>query len=140
MCLEGTRGVVLDEIQVWSEGRDDEGIFWLNGIAGTGKSTIARTVAKILHDQGRLGASFFFVKGAIDLDSANAFVTTLALQISDKLPDLKPHICNAIESHGDIGQQFLHTQWNNLPFQPVLILEEKMLPSLALVLVIDALD
>jgi hypothetical protein len=111
-------------------------------MAGTGKSTIARTVANNLQKQRRLRASFFFVKGARGLDSVKAFVATLALQIPEMLPDLKPNICDAIESHGNIGQKFLHThtQWNDLIFQPLSALDNSTLLFLALVFVIDALD
>jgi len=35
-------------------------IFWLNGMAGTGKSTISRTIAQELAEKKRLAASFFF--------------------------------------------------------------------------------
>ena len=35
----------------------------MNGMAGTGKSTISRTVAHEYNKQKRLGASFFFSKG-----------------------------------------------------------------------------
>jgi len=47
-------------------------------MAGTGKSTIARTVARKLDDKGRLGASFFFSKGHGDLDYAAKLFTTIA--------------------------------------------------------------
>ncbi|KAF2175810.1 purine and uridine phosphorylase [Zopfia rhizophila CBS 207.26] len=44
-CLPGTRVDVLREIHEWADGQDKRCIFWLNGLAGTGKSTIARTMA-----------------------------------------------------------------------------------------------
>jgi sigma54-dependent transcription regulator len=33
-------------------------MFWLSGIAGTGKSIIARTIAQLFASCGQLGASF----------------------------------------------------------------------------------
>ncbi|KAJ6013047.1 hypothetical protein N7522_003402 [Penicillium canescens] len=44
-CLPGTRTELLSRITDWAKS-DDKFIFWLNGMAGTGKSTIARTVAQ----------------------------------------------------------------------------------------------
>jgi hypothetical protein len=38
-------------------------IFWLKGMAGTGRSTISRTVARSLKGTNHLGASFFFKRG-----------------------------------------------------------------------------
>ena len=57
----------------WGTSRRDKCIFWLNGMAGTGRSTIARTVARAFYDQGRLGASFFFSRGRRDLVEADNF-------------------------------------------------------------------
>lgn len=60
-CLGNTRVELLGEIARWIDsGPDEQCIFWLSGIAGTGKSTIARTIATNYDRRGSLGASFFF--------------------------------------------------------------------------------
>jgi hypothetical protein len=109
-------------------------------MAGTGKSTIARTVAYYFHEKGRLGASFFFSKGKKDLSDASALFTTLAVQLTEVLPDLKRYVCEAITQYGDISQQPLLSQWEYLIFQPLRMLDQSLLLPLALVFVIDALD
>ncbi|KAJ5850105.1 hypothetical protein N7455_009961 [Penicillium solitum] len=63
MCLPDTRVELQRRISAWAESPESECIFWLSGMAGTGKSTIARTMAKSFEDKGQLGASFFFKKG-----------------------------------------------------------------------------
>ena len=40
-CMEGTREDVLHEIKSWFDNKEDKRVYWLNGLAGTGKSTIA---------------------------------------------------------------------------------------------------
>lgn len=45
-CLANTRVGLLDRIKGWADDGNSKPIFWLNGMAGTGKSTIARTVAQ----------------------------------------------------------------------------------------------
>ena len=45
-CLRGTRETVLNEIESWIGDFKKSPVFWLNGLAGTGKSTIAQTVSK----------------------------------------------------------------------------------------------
>jgi hypothetical protein len=46
-------------------------------MAGTGKSTIARTVARKLNEKECLGASFFFSRGRGDRGHAGMFFTTV---------------------------------------------------------------
>src|SRR4051812_24634096 len=65
-CLPGTRTGLLDHIAKWVGDPQGKCIFWLNGMAGTGKSTISRTVARSLIVKGQLGASFFFKRGEGD--------------------------------------------------------------------------
>ena len=54
LCLENTRVDVLRQIFDWADGQDERCIFWVNGLAGTGKSTIARTVACEYSERKRL--------------------------------------------------------------------------------------
>ena len=41
-CHEKTRVELRQTIQAWAEDINGKSIFWLNGMAGTGKSTISR--------------------------------------------------------------------------------------------------
>lgn len=139
ICLPKTREELLQDIEQWADGHDDRCIYWLNGIAGTGKSTIARTIARRYYDRGNLGASFFFSKGGGDLSNANVLVTTLARQLANRVPSVKPHICDAIRAQEDILGQSLRDQWNHLIIGPLSKLKSSSSPSI-IVLVIDALD
>jgi adenylylsulfate kinase-like enzyme len=57
---------------------DEKHIYWLKGMAGTGKSTITLTVARRYAKLRRLGASFFFFRGGSDLASAGKFAIIIA--------------------------------------------------------------
>ncbi|KAL7756012.1 hypothetical protein ACKLNR_013005 [Fusarium oxysporum f. sp. zingiberi] len=59
ICIQSTRSEILQDIDKWLEGDNSETIFWLQEMAGTGKSTIARTVATRWDKRNHLGASFF---------------------------------------------------------------------------------
>jgi hypothetical protein len=91
-CYQGTRVELLRQIDTWASNRGSERIFWLNGMAGTGKSTISRTVAETFADKGDLGASFFFKRGEGDRGHAGMFMTTIATQLIQKVPSLAPHV------------------------------------------------
>src|SRR5450432_4185996 len=89
----------------WADGPRDKCIFWLDGLAGTGKSTIARTVAHRYFEQKRLGASFFFSRGGGDVSHAGKFFTSTAVQLANNVPSLQQHICDAVTERKDIASQ-----------------------------------
>src|SRR6266536_3449036 len=139
-CLADTRVDLLSQLMAWGNNPRDKCIFWLSGMAGTGKSTIARTVAQTFHDQGRLGASFFFSRGGGDLAKADRFFTTLAVQLANVSPTFKHRICQAIAEHPDIAQKVLCDQWKQLISRPFTMPKDYQIPSPILILVVDALD
>ncbi|KAI9367739.1 hypothetical protein BJX61DRAFT_527104 [Aspergillus egyptiacus] len=137
-CLPGTRTEILQRLVSWSYDHDSEPICWLRGMAGTGKSTIARTVASLLHDEGCLGGSFFFSRSAGDRGHAGKLMSTLAVQLAKKDSQLKQGICDAVLEDEDISQRSLAEQCSRLIVHPL----KKLNGSTAfpLVFVIDALD
>jgi Mrp family chromosome partitioning ATPase len=98
-CLENTRQNVLADIKEWADGDSERNIYWLKGMAGTGKSTIALTIAREYDNKGRLGASFFFSRGGGDLASVKKFAATIAAQLANISLDLKTAIVDAIISN-----------------------------------------
>ncbi|KAI1089482.1 vegetative incompatibility protein HET-E-1 [Rostrohypoxylon terebratum] len=138
-CLPNTRTELLHEIEKWIETPNERCIFWLNGIAGTGKSTVARTVARTHYNRGDLGANFFFSRGGGDLSNANKLVTTLSRQLAARLPPVRRYICEAIDEQEDIMSLSLKDQWEKLIINPLSKLHSKYLES-TVVIVIDALD
>jgi hypothetical protein len=139
-CLPDTRVDLLQEIYNWADGRDGQDercIFWLNGLAGTGKSTIFRTVARKYNEQKRLGASFFFSKGGGDVSHAGRFFPSLAVQLTKTIPSLQKHICDAIVEQSDIASLSLLDQWRQLVLGPLSRLENS---HQSYVLVVNALD
>jgi NACHT domain len=141
LCLPDTRVDVLKRIMAWADGCDERCIFWLSGMAGTGKSTIARTVSHEYFDRNLLGASFFFSRGGGDVSHAGKFFTSIAVQLANKSSTLKRYICEAIAERRDIAGKALRDQWNHLVLGPLSKVEADSLQiQTPLIIVIDALD
>jgi len=133
-CLKGTRKAVLDGIESWSKDPNVSPIYWLNGLAGTGKSTIAQTFAERLFADGGLGASFFCSRDFEDRRNLHCIFPTLAFQLAHKYPDFRSALIPLLRSNPDIGYESLFNQMR------ALIVEPLSLSDVSTVIVIDALD
>ncbi|VUC33727.1 unnamed protein product [Clonostachys rosea] len=137
-CLPNTRVDLLQQLSAWADDSDSEAIFWLNGMAGTGKSTISRTMARDLTRKGRLGASFFFKRGEGDRGNMARFVTSIAADIVAKEPSISRHVQKTLEEDPGIVNKTLREQFDKLIFQPFSKLPIRT--GEPIVLVVDALD
>ncbi|CAG8033150.1 unnamed protein product [Penicillium olsonii] len=108
-------------------------------MAGTGKSTIALTVARDQYERRRLGASFFFTRGGGALASVRSFAATIAAQLREFSPELKKGINYAAMANPRIQTLTLYDQWKKLVIEPLSRLTNESI-SHPLVIVIDALD
>ncbi|KAJ8496438.1 hypothetical protein ONZ45_g12447 [Pleurotus djamor] len=145
--LEGTRTELLKDIEDWSMGGGKGGaqanarIFVLVGAAGTGKSTIAVQVAKILDKAGALGGSFFFERGIEELSATRHVFPTLAVQLARYHQPLAPLIAEAISTHRKDGNtQHLSYALDELIVEPLRLVSEDQWPRRPIVFVLDALD
>ena len=133
-CLKGTRSAILDEIEFWAGSLLSPPVYWLNGLAGTGKSTIAQTIAERIFADGRLGASFFCSRDFEDRRNLQFIFPTIAVQLARKYPKFRSIFIPLVRSDPEIAYESLYGQMNRLIFQP---LAES---AISTVIVIDALD
>ncbi|RFU81030.1 wd40 repeat [Trichoderma arundinaceum] len=138
-CYPGTRDDILQQILTWGTALDGQCVFWLNGGAGTGKSTISRTVAQMFADKGMLGASFFFKRGESDRGNMALFFPTIASQLVQTLPSIAPHIRAAVEANPAIHDKSIKDQFDKLIADPIKNASEHI-HTRTIVLVVDALD
>jgi hypothetical protein len=133
-CLRGTRKGVLWEIEQWLVGEREQRVFWLNGLAGTGKSTIAQTFAETSFADGKLGASFFCSRDFDDRSNLQAIFPTLAFQLAYRYPPFRKELLPVLRANPDAGRESLCSQMEKLIIDP---LKATQIPTL---IIIDALD
>ena len=103
ICFRSTRTAILEEIMVWisrvgpASDVSDKRILLLHGMAGTGKSTIANTIAFWYYQLQRLGGSFCFKRGDNELRAQNMF-STIACGIADLEEAYKLKLYETIKS------------------------------------------
>ncbi|KAH8878509.1 HET-domain-containing protein [Thozetella sp. PMI_491] len=135
-CHLGTRVELLDRIARWAEDPDGKTIFWLNRMAGTGKSTISHTIAQRFHDRGLLSTSFFFKKGEARRGHATRLFTTLASQLAKRASCFMRQIQTAIEDDPELPTKSLGDQFEKLILSGLRDARDQR----TFVIVIDALD
>lgn len=136
-CLPNTRVELLRKIANWAKDPVAESIFWLNGMAGTGKSTISRTVAQSFATKGYLGASFFFKRGEADRASLAKFFTTIAADLVVRQPATASFIKEVLEADPSTKTKNAREQFDKLFLRP---LSNSPPADNPIVIIIDALD
>ncbi|TFK71503.1 hypothetical protein BDN72DRAFT_436914 [Pluteus cervinus] len=125
-CHPDTRLAVQDSLTVWPDNPSAGPVRLISGWAGTGKTTIAQTMAEYWARQRRLAGSFFFSRASEDRTSAYYFPETILsqfLQIHDMLV-------------GEFATHSNYFRW----YQTVNALSSTFPLSPPMVIVIDGLD
>ncbi|KAF5320983.1 hypothetical protein D9619_001411 [Psilocybe cf. subviscida] len=137
-CLKGTRVSILNNIREWatSTNPNQAPIFWLNGLAGIGKTTIAHTMALKLDAEGLLGASFIFLRADDQLKDARLVFPTLAFQLAHFSSHFRTGLVEVLELNPDYGSKQLEIQFQKLILQPFSAISL----SAPIILILDALD
>jgi len=136
-CLEDTRKDVINKISAWVEGNHNRPVCWLEGPAGSGKSTIAHTIAERCANNQQLAFTFFFSRGKLDRNDTSKFFPTFAYQLASSVPAVRLSMQHALENDSSIPFQRLGDQMKKLIVDPILTITG---PITSLIVVIDGLD
>ncbi|QRV95206.1 WD repeat-containing protein [Ceratobasidium sp. AG-Ba] len=137
-CTQDTRVDVLRELQEWTGGESMERIYWLNGMAGTGKTTISYSLCKLLEKNHVLGASFFCSRQLPDCRDVNRIIPTIAYQLARFSTPFFHVVSPILKENPDVYNKRIPDQFERLIVQPVNEVKDALPTNL--VIVIDALD
>ena len=133
-CMKGTRREILSQLENWLNDEQDKQVFWLNGLAGTGKSAIAQTFAEISFADGKLGASFFCSRTSDGKSNLRSILPTLAFQLAHRYPSFRKELLPVLMASHDVGRESLCSQMEKLIVHPFLAMQQTTL------IIVDALD
>ncbi|KAF8675716.1 WD40 repeat-like protein [Rhizoctonia solani] len=137
-CTQNTRSDILLELDQWSLDQNKPSVYWMNGMAGTGKTTIAYTFSRCLENRGALGASFFCTRTSEECQNVGRIIPTIAYQLAQCSPAFRSALLEVLEQQPNIKSQSIDRQCERLIKEPLSRLKNKM--TKGLVVVIDALD
>jgi NACHT domain len=133
-CLKGTREGVLWDIEAWEAHEMNESVYWLKGVAGCGKSTIAQTFAERSAAKGNIGASFFCSRDYPDRRNLHLIFMTLARDLAYRSADFKTALVPIIRINPNVQDDSLPIQLEKLLVRPF------KQTGLSATIVVDALD
>jgi NACHT domain len=112
----------------------NESVYWLKGVAGCGKSTIARTFAERSAAKGKLGASFFCSRDYPDRRNLHLIFLTLARDLAYWSAHFKNALVPIIRANPNAQDDSLPIQLEKLLVRPF------KQTGLSATIVVDALD
>ncbi|KLO10623.1 hypothetical protein SCHPADRAFT_508578 [Schizopora paradoxa] len=145
VCYEGTCEAILSKAKTWASAEADERprMFWLSGLAGTGKSTIAKTIATWADREGRLGGSYFFSRDVEELSKSSLVIPMLAYHLSKSKidPSFTKRVSEAlVEDDSRVLYQEITVQFRKLIQEPLQSMHVPSTPRNRMLIVVDALD
>jgi len=138
--MPGTRLHVLAKFIAWVKD-DPMKIFWLAGMAGTGKTSIALTLCRMLDDDPSvvLGGTFFCSRsaGSISRTEVRRILATLAMSLARQSYNYAVALANELNNDDCVAHKPVSDQIGRLLVKPLGALASSDRP---IILVIDALD
>lgn len=156
LCTEGTRKETLELIYGWLQPSNvgsglpsssptepvapDVPVFWLNGHSGTGKTTLAQTVADWCEKKDILGASFFCARSG-ERNDVQLIFPTISHQLCLRYSSFAEHVAEALNRNHGLYDSLPSYQLKKLLVEPLCKMKEKENIDLtAYVVILDALD
>ncbi|KAF5373379.1 hypothetical protein D9757_009755 [Collybiopsis confluens] len=142
-CLQGTRTRIIDQIKHWANDPNGSTGYWIWGMAGTGKSTIAMSACQAFQESKdcALVASFFCSRQIAECSNYRKIIPTLAYKLARSFRRFAVELKKIYGSDPDIAGKRPEIQVLKLLIEPWKAVAVKGLHRLKVpIVVLDALD
>jgi len=135
-CMEGTRETLLNQMMAWATDESDpSNIYWVYGLPGIGKTSLAHSICERLHNEYRLAGTFFCQRDDANMGDIRNILPTLISKLAEKFPSFRSIVADRLRSDPNLTSKSMKDGlfldfFRNPPRHP----------KHALVFVIDALD
>ena len=137
-CMDGTREFLLNQVVVWGTkelAQGESNVYWIYGSPGIGKTSLAHSIAAILHEGNHLAGAFFCRRDDGSLNEPRNILPTLIHKLAIIFPPFRRVVAERLRndpnlSSGSMKHTLLLELIRKLP-RP---------PKRPLIFVIDAFD
>ncbi|KEP46756.1 vegetative incompatibility protein HET-E-1 [Rhizoctonia solani 123E] len=137
-CTANTREQVLLDLKAWKDKSGGENVCWMNGMAGTGKTTITNTLCSTLDQSYELGASFFCTRSLPACRDVKLILPTIAYQLARFSDPFRGALLQVLSRDPDVHTKVLRVQFQRMILEPLRDVRGSL--PVNLLVVIDALD
>lgn len=119
-CMEGTREQLLDDIVAWAADSQTQPVFLLDGMAGTGKTTVTESLCRLLDSKGILAGSFFCWRfDNSERKDVRRILPSLAFSAARIFPTFSEALVAVLDDDPDIAYRSLEDQFEKLLSDPI---------------------
>lgn len=112
-CLPGTRGDIIKEIIDWSQKREtSDGMLWVHGQAGLGKSSIATSVCRELDTRKLFGGGFFCKRDSAERRDPQQVFTTIVHGLTSRHTEYARSVAEAIRKDAGLCSSPIQMQYD----------------------------
>jgi len=134
--MEGTRETLLNQIMTWAaNGSDASNIYWIHGLPGIGKTSLAHSICEKLHSECRLAGAFFCQRDDANMSDIRNILPTLISKLAENFPPFRSIVADRLRSDPNLTSKSMK---DGLFLDLICNLPRH--PKHPLVFVIDALD
>ncbi|KAG9092710.1 hypothetical protein FS749_015500, partial [Ceratobasidium sp. UAMH 11750] len=137
-CTPNTRTDVLQDLRDWVHYGKFQKVYWLNGIAGTGKTTVAHSLCEWLESSGKPSASFFCSRHLPDCRDVKRILPSVAYQLAELSRPFRCAVSRALDQDPKLGNRPVDEQFKRLIAVPFENIGHTF--GIDVVVVLDALD
>jgi hypothetical protein len=134
--MDGTRQSLLKQVIAWVTKEDDHSsTYWVYGLPGIGKTSLAHSICASLHKGKHLAGAFFCRRDDPNLSKPQNILLTLIYKLSTIFPLFRTVVAESLRNDPNLTPESMeYTLFHDL------ICKLPRPPSRTLVLVIDAFD
>ncbi|KAG8733654.1 hypothetical protein FRC10_012228, partial [Ceratobasidium sp. 414] len=121
-CMPNTQTTVLQDLREWVQYGKFQKVYWLSGIAGTGKTTVAYSLCEWLENSGKPAASFFCSRDFPDCRDVRRILPSVSYQLARLSRPFRCAVSSAIEQGPELCNGSVDEQFKKLiavPFQDI---------------------
>jgi len=139
--MQDTRKCRLEDIANWVANKSEEGLpqsntYWVYGLPGIGKTSLAHSICASLHDRRQLAGAFFCRRDDPNLNDPKNVLPTLICSLADTFPPFQKIVANYLRDDPRLTPESMKDSL----FLDLLDKLHPKRPNDFLVFVIDAFD